>query len=192
VEVGFVMTVVGIVVLFTAMDVDASAGIVTVPLLLIGLGVGGLASQLGSVTVSAVSDEDSAEVGGLQNTATNLGASLGTALAGSVLIAALTASFLAGIEANPDVPPEVTSQATVQLAAGVPFISDADLQSAMKQAGVDEQTTQAILDENEQARVDGLRAALALLALIGMIALFFTNRIPTRQPGAATDSHAPA
>ena len=59
-----------------------------------GLGIGALASQLGAVTVSAVPDEQSPEVGGLQNTATNLGASLGTALAGSILIAALTASFL--------------------------------------------------------------------------------------------------
>jgi hypothetical protein len=40
-----------------------------------------LASQLGAVTVSAVPDEQSPEVGGLQNTATNLGASLGNALA---------------------------------------------------------------------------------------------------------------
>ena len=42
-----------------------------------------------------------------------------------------------------------------------------------------------VVDENSQARVDGLRSALALLALIGVIALFFTKRIPTRQPGAA-------
>jgi hypothetical protein len=36
------------------------------------------------VTVSAVSDEQSSEVGGVQNTVTNLGASIGTALAGSI------------------------------------------------------------------------------------------------------------
>ena len=78
-----------------------SAAIVTVPLLLAGLGIGALASQLGAVTVSAVPDEQSPEVGGLQNTATNLGASLGTALAGSILIAALTTSFLRGIAAEP-------------------------------------------------------------------------------------------
>ena len=48
--------------------------------------------------------EKSSEVGGLQNTASQLGASIGTALAGSILIAALTTSFLAGIEANPNVP----------------------------------------------------------------------------------------
>jgi hypothetical protein len=52
----------------------------------------------------------------------------------------------------------------------------------LQDAGVDAETTQAVLDVNEQARVDGLRSALALLALIGVIALFFTKRIPTRQP----------
>ena len=169
---------IGIVVLFSAMDVDASASIVTVPLLLIGLGFGGLASQLGGVTVSAVPDEQSPEVGGLQNTATQFGASLGTALAGSILIASLTASFLTGIAENPDVPPEVAAQANVELASGVPFISDADLETALEEAGAIPATTQAVVDENEQARVDGLRAALALLALFAVIALFFTKRIP--------------
>jgi MFS family permease len=181
---GFVAVLAGIVVLISAMDVGASAGIVTVPLLLIGLGLGGLASQLGAVTVSAVPDEQSPEVGGLQNTASQFGASLGTALAGSVLIAALSASFLTGIAENPDVPPEVVSQANVQLESGVPFVSDADLESAMMEAGVDEQTTQAVLDVNEEARLDGLRSALALLAIFSVIALFFSRRIPAAQPGA--------
>ena len=183
VELSLVAAVVGIVVLFVSMDVDASAAIVTGPLLLIGLAMGGLASQLGSVTVSAVSDELSPEVGGLQNTATQFGASLGTALAGSVLIASLTASFMTGIAENPAVPQQVVSQATVELAAGVPFISDAQLTSSLEQAGVDQSTTQAIVDENEKARVDGLRSALALLAIVALIALFFTKQIPTTQPG---------
>ena len=184
-------TVIGIVVLFSAMDVNASASIVTVPLILIGLGFGALASQLGSVTVSAVPDDQSPEVGGLQNTATQFGASVGTALAGSVLIAALTASFLSGIAQNPDVPKDLSSKASVQLAAGVPFVSDAQLKSAMQEAGIDQKTTQAVLDVNEQARVKGLRSSLALLALVGMIALFFTRRIPTRQPGDVPAGHGP-
>ena len=93
-------------------------------MLLAGLGVGALASQLGAVTVSAVPDEQSGEVGGLQNTVTNLGASIGVALAGAVLISALSASFFAGIEDNPAVPEELTSTAQVELASGIPFISD--------------------------------------------------------------------
>ena len=191
VDLGLVATVIGIVVLFSAMDVNASASIVTVPLILIGLGFGALASQLGSVTVSAVPDDQSPEVGGLQNTATQFGASVGTALAGSVLIAALTASFLSGIAQNPDVPKDLSSKASVQLEAGVPFVSDAQLKSAMQEAGIDQKTTQAVLDVNEQARVKGLRSSLALLALVGMIALFFTRRIPTRQPGDVPAGRGP-
>ena len=190
VEIGFAAMVVGIVALFSAMDVEASAEIVTVPLLLIGLGMGALASQLGAVTVSAVREDQSPEVGGLQNTATQFGASLGTALAGAVLIAALSASFLTGITESPDVPKDVSSNATVQLTSGVPFVSDAQLEAALQDAGVDAQTTQAILDENEQARVDGLRSALALLALISVVALFFTKRVPTTPPGSVTEAAA--
>jgi EmrB/QacA subfamily drug resistance transporter len=185
VEIGFVAVIVGVVSLFAAMDVDASASIVTVPMLLIGLGLGALASQLGSVTVSAVPDEQSPEVGGLQNTASQFGASLGTAIAGSILIVALTSSFLTGIAENPDVPPEVAAQANVELAGGIPFMSNADLEAAMEETGADEELTQAVVDVNAQARVDGLRAALALLALFGMVGLFFTKRLPTRQPGSA-------
>ncbi len=178
----------GIVWLFASIDVHAGAEIVTVPLLLAGLGIGALASQLGSVTVSAVPDDQSPEVGGLQNTATNLGASIGTALAGSLLIAALTASFLHGIEQNPAVPPKVSTQASTELAGGIPFLSDADLQAALTKAGASTQVTQAVLDENQQARLDGLRTALAALALLTLVALFFSTRIPAEQPGSAQRS----
>ena len=104
-------------------------------MLLIGLGIGALASQLGAVTVSAVPDDESPEVGGVQNTMTNLGASLGTALAGSIMIAAVASSFLANIQQNPAIPPEAKSQAQVELAGGVAFVSDADLEAALDEAG---------------------------------------------------------
>ena len=184
VRAGLLAMFAGIVSLFTSIDVHAGAEIVTVPLLLAGFGIGALASQLGSVTVSAVSDDQSPSVGGLQNTATNLGASIGTALAGSLLIAALTASFLHGIAQNPAVPAEVTAQANVELAGGIPFISDADLDAALTHAGVSPDVTQAVLDENEEARLDGLRTALAALALLSLLGLFFSNRIPKEQPGS--------
>ena len=76
--------------LLALLDADAGPEIVFAPMLLVGLGIGALASQLGAVTVSPVLDDQSPEVGGVQNTMTNLGASMGTALAGSVMIAAVT------------------------------------------------------------------------------------------------------
>jgi hypothetical protein len=153
-------------------------------MLLAGLGVGALASQLGSVTVSSVPDRQSGEVGGLQNTVTNLGASIGTALSGAVLIAALTTSFMAGVQNNPAVPAEVKSKAQVQLAGGIPFVSDADLKTALDKAGVSTEAANAIVDENAHARIDALRSSLSVLAVIALIALLFSLRIPTEQPAS--------
>ena len=175
----------GIVALVAGLEVGVGAEVVTVPLLLAGLGVGALASQLGAVTVSAVPDEQSGEVGGLQNTATNLGASLGTALAGSVLIGALTASFLQGIQENPDVPDDVSSSAEVQLAGGAPFISDADLEQALEKAGMPQEQAQAAFDANEEARIAGLRMSLAVLALFAAVALYLSRLLPTKPVGSA-------
>jgi MFS family permease len=184
VQAGMLGLFVGIVVLIGALDVSAGPEIVSVPLFLAGLGVGALASQLGAVTVSAVPDELSGEVGGLQNTFTNLGASLGTALAGSVLIGALTTTLLTGLQANPAVPGEVASRAQVELAAGVPFVSDAQLEEALNAANVPPETADAIVDENEEARIRALRISLAVIALIALVGLFFTTKIPTVPVGA--------
>ena len=67
---------------------------------------------------------------------------------------------------------------------------DADLE-ALEEAGASADVTRAVLDENEQARLDGLRTALAALALIALIGLFFASRIPTEQPGATPQRAAP-
>ena len=104
IRLGFIAMFGGLVLLVALLDYGAGAEIVTWPLLLAGAGIGSIASQLGAVTVSAVPDEQSGEVGGIQNTGTQLGASIGTALAGAVLISALTASFLTGVQNNPAVP----------------------------------------------------------------------------------------
>jgi MFS family permease len=184
VRLGFFALLAGIVVMVAALDAGAGAEIVTWPMLLAGLGIGALASQLGAVTVSSVPDEQSGEVGGLQNTLTNLGASIGTALSGAVLIATLTSSFLTGIQNNPAVPANVKSQATTQLSSGIPFVSDAQLKSELEKAGVPDDQAQAIVKENSDARLAGLRSSLTVMALIALIAVFFTFRIPTQQPTA--------
>jgi len=185
VRAGMLSLLVGMVALIAALDRNASADIVTVPLLLVGLGVGALASQLGAVTVSAVPDDEAPEVGGVQNTMTNLGASLGTALAGAILISSLTTAFATNIENNPAIPSQVKSQAQVQLAGGVPFISDAQLQDSLDKANLDTKASKAALDAYGDARITGLKASLGILAVLAIVALFLAQLIPTRQPGSA-------
>jgi EmrB/QacA subfamily drug resistance transporter len=192
VRIGLLMLLLGTVILLGALDTDSGPEIVLVPMLLIGFGIGALASQLGSVTVSAVPDDQAPEVGGIQNTATNLGASLGTALAGALLIAALSTSFLTNIENNDAIPSRVKSEAQVKLAGGVPFISDADLDQALDEANVPARARDDAVKAYQDSRITGLKAALAILALMDIIALFLTGRIPKVQPGSAEAATARA
>ena len=187
VRAGFLSLFAGVLVMVGALDAGAGPEIVTWPMLLAGLGIGALASQLGSVTVSAVPDEQSSEVGGLQNTVTNLGASIGTALSGAVLVSALTTSLIAGIQQNPAVPSDLKAKANTELASGVPFLSDKDLQAALDKSGVPKNTADAIVKDNANARIDALRSSLSVIALIALIALFSSVGIPERQPAAARD-----
>jgi MFS family permease len=182
VRIGFLALFSAIAVMVALLDISAGPEIVTWPMLLAGLGIGALASQLGAVTVSSVPDERSSEVGGLQNTFTNLGASIGTALACAVLISALTSSFFANIANNPNVPQQAVSSAQVQLSSGVPFVSDKDLQAALDAAHVRPSVADAVVEENANARIDGLRAALAVLGLLAAAAFIAARRLPKVQP----------
>ncbi len=191
VRVGLLFMLAGILSLLSGIELGASAGVVAVPMILIGLGIGALSSQLGAVTVSAVPTEQSGEVGGLQNTATNLGASIGTALAGSVMIAVLTSTAIGGINTSADVPASVQEAATVELAAGVPFISDSQLSDALADTDLSASASEAIVSTNQTARVEGLDAALAVLALLAVVSLFFTRRVPTEQPSGDPTADPP-
>jgi MFS family permease len=192
VRLGFITLFAGLVLLVALLDSGAGADIVTWPLLLAGSGIGAMASQLGAVTVSSVPDEQAGEVGGLQNTGTQLGASIGTALAGAVLISALTASFFTGIQNNPDVPDSVVSQGQTKLAGGIPFMSDSDLKAALADAHVPPKTADAIVQTNEKSRIDGLRSAVSILAIFALVALLFTRGIPAVQPSDQSAASSPA
>jgi Na+/melibiose symporter-like transporter len=188
---GILCLLAGAVVLLALISPSSGPEVVFVPMLLVGLGIGALASQLGAVTVSAVPDEDSPEVGGVQNTMTNLGASLGTALAGSIMIAALSSAFLANIDQSTAIPAAAKETAHVELASGVAFVSDADLRAALKKTNADSQTTEAAVSAYQSARIDGLEAALAVLAGLATVALFFTPLIPRVQPAEAAAAGSP-
>ena len=191
VNAGFLLMFAGLVLLIALLDINAGPEVVTGPLLVIGSGLGAMASQLGSVTVSAVSEEQSGEVGGLQNTGSQLGASIGTALAGAILISALSTAFFSGVQNNPAVPDNLVVSAQSQLATGVPFVSDKQLKAALEKAHVPTKTANAVVDENAKARIAGLRSALAVLALLSLLALLFTRALPTVQPGAEAKPNAP-
>ncbi len=84
---GFLVTVVGMVLLLAL--VRAQSGIATwIPgLLLFGIGVGVMLTSSVNVVQSSFPQQDQGDISGLSRSVSNLGSSLGTALVGSVLVA---------------------------------------------------------------------------------------------------------
>ena len=81
-----------------------------------------------------------------------------------------------------DAPDAAFVTAQVQLAAGIPFPSDKALRADLTKAGVPPPTIDAIVDDYADARLDGLRAALSVLAVAALLAVAFSGHIPTVQP----------
>ena len=64
----------------------------------------------------------------------------------------------------------------------MPFVSDNDLEAALEEVDVAPSVADAIVDENADARIDGLRTALAVLGLLAVLAFIGARRLPTVQP----------
>ena len=183
VRLGLALLVVAGALLAALLDQGADASIVFVPFILLGAAFGLLASQLGNVIVSSEPPENSSEVGGLQYTAQNLGGSLGTALIGVVIIGSLTGIFVEELSADPDVSAAVAEAAGTELEGGAEFVSDADLEAALADVDLSDAERDAFLDANSAARIGALQKGAMVAAVIALLGLFATGRVPDHPVG---------
>ena len=107
-----------------------------------------------------------------------------------MLIGALTSSFFIGIESNHAVRRRGRRPGQAELVGGVPFVSDQDLETALATSDLSPSEAAAIVDENADARLVGLRSALTVLAVIAMLAIFLSRLLPTRPVGSAPEVSA--
>ena len=185
---GLLAMLAGTLVLIGGISPGADAGIVAIPMLLMGLGMGALASQLGAITVSAVPDDQSAEVGGVQNTMTNLGclAGHGTRRCGSHL-EPLDGLCCTGSSRTPRFPRRSNRRRRSSWPAASRSSRTATSDNQLEEASVAPKTADAIVDENAAARLAALRDALWVVALVAVAALFLTGLVPTAPAGRKKD-----
>jgi MFS family permease len=166
--------------LLGTIDVELNETGFAVALAVFGIGAGLLLSQLGNIIMSSVHPSKTNEAGGLQGTAQNLGASLGTALIGSVLIAALTSGLISRVEQNPAVPPPVRAAVAESAEKGIPVVPVADVEQAALDEGLPPDQATALADDYGGAQLDGLKRAIGAIAVIALLSLWFTRRLPGR------------
>ncbi|WP_067845957.1 MFS transporter [Nocardia lijiangensis] len=87
---GFLITVVGIVVLIALTGRSENLWAFVPGLLLIGVGLGVMLTPAVNIVQSSFSEDQQGEISGLSRSVSNLGSSLGTAIAGTILAAGLT------------------------------------------------------------------------------------------------------
>jgi MFS family permease len=190
-QIAFGFLAVGAVILLATIDVELNSLGFALGLAVFGIGIGGLASQLGNVIMSSADPSQTNQAGGLQGTAQNLGASLGTALIGAFLLGGLTSTFLANVQANPAVPPELSAAIAQQASvSGLEVIPVADLEAALVAGGVGEAEAAAVAADYGTAQLAGLRVALFAVALFAVGSVWFTRKLPgestARLPEAET------
>jgi MFS family permease len=181
VRVGLAIVLVAVLLLLDTIEPDLDNASFLVAMGVLGVGMGLIVSQLGNVVQSAVEDRDRSEAGGLQNTAQQLGSSLGTALLGAIVISGLITAFTANVADNPKISDEVEQEVSVRVSAGGSFVSSEQVRSVAESEELDPQTTDALVDDYENAQLDSLRIAFLGAALLVIASFFATSRLPTRR-----------
>lgn len=144
---------------------------------LTGSALGLLASQLGNVNMSSVSEKDTSEAGGLQGVFQNLGSSLGTALIGSLLIGALSTSFASGVAAS-DLPSEVRTTVSAATDRGVTVVPAADVVGIGEAAGLTDAEATELAGIYRESQLSSLRVAFVGLIVISLLSILFSRGIP--------------
>jgi EmrB/QacA subfamily drug resistance transporter len=199
VRVGLGMLLVATVVLIATIDPQINTTSFAVAMAAIGIGMGLIVSQLANAVQSSVGDAERSEAGGLQYTAQQMGAALGTALVGAVLITGLLSSFTSNISSDPRISDEVNQQVGVRLEGSVSFVDADQVRAGATDAGLDTATTDAIVENYEDAQLQALKTALLAAGFIVLAAFFTTGSLPSRPAdatpavsGEAAEASAPA
>ena len=177
-QMGLIAICAGAVVMLATLEAQLNDTGFKTALVLMGIGAGLLASQLGNVIMSSVDPSKTSETGGLQGTFLNLGASLGTALIGAVLIIGLINGFNSRIADNPDLSPSVRQQITANTEEGIDIIPVAAAEQRARQNGLSPEQATSVASNYGDAQLDALRQSLGAVAAIALLSLWFTRKLP--------------
>ena len=188
VRAGLVVTIAGVLILLSTIEPTLSDAGFALGLGVLGIGMGLMISQLGNVIQSSVEESGRSEAGGLQFTGQQLGSALGVAFIGSIVLIGLTNTFISTIEHDSRISAQVSTQVGVTAVSNTNFVSSSQIESAATQAGLDEATTAALVDDYETAQLRSLKAGLLGAALLALISLGFTRELPHEQPDSREKS----
>jgi len=194
IQTGLFLNVIAFLVIRASLSTTTTIADLTPGLIIFGLGMGMVMSQISNLTLSAVSVSEAGEASGVNNTFRQLGSTLGSAIMGSVLLTALGINLANGISASTVIPDSLKpsiSETVSHQTSSVEFGNSTTLASNLSPAISRELTRishQATTDANKRSLAFG--TAFALLGLLASMTLPNSADLE-REASVAVDNSLP-
>jgi hypothetical protein len=187
--VGFLLLVVGVVVLIPIVPRADSGWAMAIPLAIAGGGLGLLVSQLNNYTLSPIEEERVSEAAGVNSAGGSFGLSFGLAFAGAIMLASLALVFTNEAESSDVLTPVQQEQVADGLEENAEVMTNTELEKLLEGQTADVQDE--ILEINEDSRPIALQIALLVplvAALLGLLNGFRMTRLPDPEPSSAAEA----
>jgi EmrB/QacA subfamily drug resistance transporter len=191
IRVGFALLTIGLVLLVPIVPRADSGWALLVPLVIAGLGMGLLVSQLNNYTLAPITEERVSEAAGVNSAAGSFGLSFGLAFAGAILLATLSFTFTNMAESSTVLRPAEQVRVADALEHDAEVLRNSALEEQL--ADQPEATRNEIVRINTDARPRALQVALLipiLASLIGLLNSFRMARVPDPVPSSSAEMAA--
>ncbi|TCC07794.1 MFS transporter [Kribbella soli] len=175
VRLGFTLLTVGLVVLIPIVPRADSGWPLVAPLIVAGVGLGLLVSQLNNYTLGPISEERVSEAAGVNSAAGSFGLSFGLAFAGAIMLATLSLTFTNRAEASTVLAPAEKEQVATALEHDAEVMTNTELEKVLAKQPQDVQDE--IIRINTDARPLALQVALGIPILAGLLGLVNSFRM---------------
>jgi EmrB/QacA subfamily drug resistance transporter len=185
---GFALLGVGLVMLVPIVPRADSGWALLIPLVIAGLGLGLLVSQLNNYTLAPITEERVSEAAGVNSAAGSFGLSFGLAFAGAIMLATLSFTFTNMAESSTVLRPAEQEQVAQALEDDAEVLRNTELAELL--VSQPPETRAEIIRINTEARPRALQVALLipiLASLLGLINAFRMARLPDPVPSSAAD-----
>jgi hypothetical protein len=183
------LLVLGLVVLIPIVPRAHSGWYLVVPLVIAGMGLGLLVSQLNNYTLAPISEERVSEAAGINSAAGSFGLSFGLAFAGAILLAALSTIFTSMASESSVLDATEQAQVAQVLEHDAQVVSTSALEELL--VGQPQDTQDEIIRINTEARPLALQIAMLVplvAALGGLLVSFRMARLPYVPPTAPVEA----
>jgi MFS family permease len=188
---GFVLLGIGVGVLIPIVPHASSGWYLVGPLIVAGVGLGLLVSQLNNYTLSPISDEGVSEAAGVNSAAGSFGLSFGLAFAGAIMLSSLSLLFTNMSNSSDVLSGRQKQQVATKLEHGAEVMSNTALHELL--AKKPPKVHDEIIRINTDARPRALQFALLVplvAAVIGLLVALRMRGLPDPKPSEAAEAMA--